>query len=103
MLLFYERFIGPAGMDSDCTIGIFVSFAEFVGLDCVFHVTSCDEQVRASNIMGPLDHLISIFEVVMVLPELLVREVGGYVEEGIYFVELFGEKLHCIIMVMPFQ
>ena len=48
----------------------------------------------ASDIIGPLDDLVTILEMMLVLTELLVGEVGGDIEEGSYFGELFGEELH---------
>ena len=48
----------------------------------------------ASHVSGSLDDLVAILEVMLVLAELLVGEVGGDIEEGSYFGELFGEELH---------
>ena len=48
----------------------------------------------ASHVSGSLDDLVAILEVMLVLAELLVGEVGCDIEEGSYFGELFGEELH---------
>lgn len=60
----------------------------------VFNVTSSYKQMRTSDFIGPLDYFISILVMMFIVAELLICEVGCYVEERECFSELFGELLH---------
>lgn len=50
--------------------------------------------MRTSDFIGPLDYFISILVMMFIVAELLICEVGCYVEERECFSELFGELLH---------
>ena len=85
MLVFVERLVGAAGVDSDGAVGIVIAVAEVVRVRGVFKVAGSNEEMRAAYVVGPLNYFIPVFVVVGVVSELLICEVGGDVEEGVDF------------------
>jgi len=65
----------------------------------ILHVSCSYQQMWTSNLICPLHHLVPILVVMLIIPELLVSEVSGDVEERQSFGELFSECLHIVIIV----
>jgi hypothetical protein len=94
MLLFVERLVRPARMNPNRTVSILIPLAQLVPMLRIRYIPRSNEQMRHSHLIGPPHHLIPILMVMLVVSELLVRQISGNIEESKCFGELLPELLH---------